>query len=268
VEFNFNRIGTFTVTGSAATRDVRIFPRPSCSCPETTTCYHVMAVRLACGLGTKDARKLPNVTRLRKNGKKKTDKTSGRKRPRTKDVDGWLWQDLNGDRCGSDPYDSSYDRSPKKEAKDNQHDKQTHKTYLQQIKKSTFNKIQVKDPDLAQSSVPAPSTVLLSAAVPSVPPLPSPSSVRLLSPVPTASQVRSVSPLPSPSLVQSASTVPSTSLDRSPLPLPSPSSVGSVSPVPSASQIQLASPTPSLSCETKANSHTAEGSHPKPRVNY
>jgi hypothetical protein len=57
-------------------------------------------------------------------------------------------------------------------------------------------------------------------------------------------------------------------LDRSPLPLPSPSSVGSVSPVPSASQIQLASPTPSLSCETKANSHTAEGSHPKPRVNY
>ncbi|EFX66116.1 hypothetical protein DAPPUDRAFT_332519 [Daphnia pulex] len=42
-------IGTFSVTGSTATRDVRIFPYPSCSCPETKICYHVMA-RLASGL--------------------------------------------------------------------------------------------------------------------------------------------------------------------------------------------------------------------------
>jgi hypothetical protein len=71
VEINFNKIGSFNVTGSTATRDVKIFPNPSCSCPETTTCYHIMAVRLTCDLANTPIRKRPNVTRLRKNAKKR-----------------------------------------------------------------------------------------------------------------------------------------------------------------------------------------------------
>lgn len=87
VEFNFERLGTFTVTGSSVTMDVRIFPNPSCSCPETKICYHVMAVRLSCGLGNQASKKFPNTTRLRKNAKKRADKKSGRKKPRTDDLD-------------------------------------------------------------------------------------------------------------------------------------------------------------------------------------
>ena len=106
VEIDFNKIGSFNVTGSTATRDVKIFPNPSCSCPETTTCYHIMAVLLTCGLANTPISKRPNVTRLRKNAKKKADKTSGRKRPRPNDVTN-IWDDLNGDRMGSDGYDSA-----------------------------------------------------------------------------------------------------------------------------------------------------------------
>jgi hypothetical protein len=57
IDINFNRIGTFNVTGSTATRDVRIFPYPSCSCPETKICYHVMAARLACDLANTTTKK-------------------------------------------------------------------------------------------------------------------------------------------------------------------------------------------------------------------
>jgi hypothetical protein len=69
-EINFNKIGSFNFTGSTATRDVKIFPNPTCSCPETTTCYHIMAVLLTCGLANTPIKKRPNVTRLRKNAKK------------------------------------------------------------------------------------------------------------------------------------------------------------------------------------------------------
>ena len=71
VKFNFNRLGTFTVTGSTVTRDMKIFPNPSCSCPETKICYHVMAVGLAFGLGNTSSKKCPNLPGLRKNAKQK-----------------------------------------------------------------------------------------------------------------------------------------------------------------------------------------------------
>jgi hypothetical protein len=139
VEFNFKRLGTFTVTGSSVTRDVRIFPNPSCSCPETKICYHVMAVRLACGLGNIASKKCPNTTRLRKNAKKRADKTSGRKRLRPDDLDGTtsLWENLNGDRCGSDGYDSSCNQngSSNKEAKETSPPKKKIKTYSKSVLK-------------------------------------------------------------------------------------------------------------------------------------
>jgi hypothetical protein len=99
IDINFNRIGTFIVSGSIATRDVRIFPYPSCSCPEKKICYHVMAARLACGLAN-TTKKKPNVTQLRRNARKKADRKSGRKRPRPNDVTNpqSIWEDSNGDR--------------------------------------------------------------------------------------------------------------------------------------------------------------------------
>ncbi len=106
IDINFNRIGTFIVTGSTATRDVRIFPYPSCSCPETKICYHVMAARLACGLANATIKKQTNVTQLRRNARKKADRKSGIKNDVTNPQS--IWEDLNGDRCGSDGYDPFY----------------------------------------------------------------------------------------------------------------------------------------------------------------
>lgn len=133
VEFNLNRLGTFTVTESTATRDVRLFSNSSCSCPETNIFYHVMAVRLAFGLVNIASKKCPNTTRLRKNAKKRANKTSGRMRTRPDHLD-WttsLWENLNGDQCGSDAYDSSCNPngSSNKEARENSPSKKKIKTY-------------------------------------------------------------------------------------------------------------------------------------------
>ena len=50
-------------------------------------CYHITAAKLAIGMKDAAPRRQINLTQLRKNKRKKIDKTSGRKRPRTDDVD-------------------------------------------------------------------------------------------------------------------------------------------------------------------------------------
>ncbi len=60
----------------------KVFPQEYCSCPSTTTCYHILAVKLGLRIPvSKDPRKV-NLTQLRWNTRAKNQKRSGRKRPR------------------------------------------------------------------------------------------------------------------------------------------------------------------------------------------
>ena len=58
-----------------------------CLCPATAACYHIVAARRAVGIVAQEKRGLLNLTQLRRNKRKRADKTGGRKRPRTADVD-------------------------------------------------------------------------------------------------------------------------------------------------------------------------------------
>ena len=81
------KLSVFTVVGTLEPRVVRLFPSVTCSCPSKGGCYHVKAAQLAIGLRESTSRKPLNLTQLRKNKRKRQDKTSGRKRPRADDVD-------------------------------------------------------------------------------------------------------------------------------------------------------------------------------------
>ena len=83
-----SRLHVFTVAGTMEPRVVRLFPTTSCSCPASSQCYHVLAAKMAIGLqdNAEPTRRI-NLTQLRRNKRKKADKTSGRKRPRQNDVD-------------------------------------------------------------------------------------------------------------------------------------------------------------------------------------
>ena len=67
---------------------VRLFPKVLCSCPSTGLCCHIVAVKISIGSEMKvsQIQKL-DLTLFRKRCKSRKDKTSGRKRPREKDID-------------------------------------------------------------------------------------------------------------------------------------------------------------------------------------
>jgi len=81
------KLSIFTVLGTTEPRVVKLFPRETCSCPATAACYHIVAARRAVGIAGTDRRRVVNLTQLRRNKRKRADKTGGRKRPRTADVD-------------------------------------------------------------------------------------------------------------------------------------------------------------------------------------
>ena len=81
------RLRVFTVDGTNEPHVVRLFPPESCSCPARTSCYHITAARLAVGLSDSGTRRPLNLTQLRRNKRRRADKTSGQKRPRAGDVD-------------------------------------------------------------------------------------------------------------------------------------------------------------------------------------
>jgi len=81
------KLSIFTVLGMTEPRVVKLFPRETCSCPATAACYHIVAARRAVGIAGTDRRRGVNLTRLRWNKQKRADKTGGRKRPRTADID-------------------------------------------------------------------------------------------------------------------------------------------------------------------------------------
>ena len=80
-------LSIFTVMGTTEPRVVKLFPRETCSCPATASCYHIVAARRAVGLVAHEKRRIVNLTQLRRNKRKRADKTGGRKRPRAADVD-------------------------------------------------------------------------------------------------------------------------------------------------------------------------------------
>ena len=82
------KLGVFTVLGTSGKPNViRLFPTESCSCPSTSRCYHIMAVRMSIGLDTTSCKQKVNLTQLRRNNRSRKDKTSGRKRPRIEDFE-------------------------------------------------------------------------------------------------------------------------------------------------------------------------------------
>ena len=78
---------TFTVIGSEGRPQVvKLFPKQSCTCPSTSTCYHILAAQLSVGLEKADnSKQRLNLTQLRRNARVRKEKRSGRKCPRPGD---------------------------------------------------------------------------------------------------------------------------------------------------------------------------------------
>ena len=82
------KLHTFTVLGSERPHAVTLFPKESCSCPSTTTCYHILAARMSIGLTElQQPQHQMNLTQLRRNSRKRREKKSGRKHPRPGDCE-------------------------------------------------------------------------------------------------------------------------------------------------------------------------------------
>jgi len=82
------KLAVFTVVGMQEPRLVILFPRLSCWCLATATCYHIMAANMAVGMAVPDTHTgTVNLTQLCHNKWKRADKTSIRKQPRLQDVD-------------------------------------------------------------------------------------------------------------------------------------------------------------------------------------
>ena len=76
-------LGCFTVIGSAGKPHVvKLFPTQSCSCPATSQCYHILAVKISVGIEVQEQTKKVNLTQLRRNTRSRKEKRSGRKAPR------------------------------------------------------------------------------------------------------------------------------------------------------------------------------------------
>ena len=67
-------------------RAVTLFPKRSCSCSSTKTCYHVLACTIAIGLEPHFVGK-PNLSELKRRERVKTERPSGRKNPRKNDFE-------------------------------------------------------------------------------------------------------------------------------------------------------------------------------------
>ena len=82
---------------------VDLFPKRHCTCACKGICYHILAVQMAIKLSNTATKRPGNTSLLRRNVKMlATEKRSGRKKPRPKDV-------RNRDRVNYDPDDAYYD---------------------------------------------------------------------------------------------------------------------------------------------------------------
>jgi len=58
---------------------VSLFPKESCQCPSSTTCYHILAAKLSVNLPIEGMKKQHNLTILRRNARCRSEKKLGRK---------------------------------------------------------------------------------------------------------------------------------------------------------------------------------------------
>lgn len=79
---------TFTVLGSEnKPQAVKLFPNPTCTCPSTSQCYHIIAAKMYLGMEITVKHTKFNLTQLRKNARTRKEKKSGRKFPRVGDCE-------------------------------------------------------------------------------------------------------------------------------------------------------------------------------------
>ena len=84
-----SKLHTFTVLGSERPHVVTLFPKETCSCPSTSSCYHILAAKMSIGFDyyQQSPKQKLNLTQLRRNARSTGKKRSGRKRPRPGDCD-------------------------------------------------------------------------------------------------------------------------------------------------------------------------------------
>ncbi len=66
----------FIVTGTAENRIFTLFPKKTCSCPATTTCYHILAVQIAVGIGDTTTKRPKKFNKVQE----ECQKTGGQKK--------------------------------------------------------------------------------------------------------------------------------------------------------------------------------------------
>ena len=82
------KVHAFNIKGTSGNiRVATLFPRETCSCPSTGTCYHIIAAKMSLGVSFANEPTKRNLTQLRRNTRKRQEKKSGRKRPRPTDAD-------------------------------------------------------------------------------------------------------------------------------------------------------------------------------------
>ena len=69
------KLYTFTVLGSAQPHVVMLFPKETCSCPLSTMCYHILAVKMCIGQADPQQSQYHiNLTELRKSARSRREK--------------------------------------------------------------------------------------------------------------------------------------------------------------------------------------------------
>ena len=77
--------GAFIVNGRKGKYCVTLFPKETCQCESSSTCFHILAAKMSIGLQPTKKDNVVSLRALSKNSKKKIDKKSGRKQPRAND---------------------------------------------------------------------------------------------------------------------------------------------------------------------------------------
>ena len=71
----------FMVQGTTHVHAVKLFPKPSCTCPAKGECYHIIAAKLYMGMTVGSKKRTITMTQLRRNVRPKCAKRKGRKGP-------------------------------------------------------------------------------------------------------------------------------------------------------------------------------------------
>ena len=79
--------GAFIVNGQKGKYCVTLFPKETCQCVSTSTCYHILAAKMSIGLEAFQKNRVVNLRALSENSKKNIDNKSGRKQPRVNDYE-------------------------------------------------------------------------------------------------------------------------------------------------------------------------------------